>query len=137
MNQPQNEIKGLDYRDKQKQQILAQVPASLEYPSSSKIFFEEVKNRAVDKEQALIAQINLNSIFGDQKKTSSQTSAPQENNTPENVLGSILQSGSAGGKIERSRQIFKIIQKTGGVSIDGNNLNIFVDQQDTSIITTF
>ena len=33
-NQKQNEIKGLDYREKQKQN-LAQVPASLEYPSSS------------------------------------------------------------------------------------------------------
>ena len=32
-NQPPNEIKGLDYREKQKQQILAQVAASLEYPS--------------------------------------------------------------------------------------------------------
>ena len=36
MNQPQKEIKGVDYRDKQKQQILAEVPASLEYPSSKK-----------------------------------------------------------------------------------------------------
>ena len=34
-NQPQKEIKGLDCREKQKQQILAQVSASLEYPSSS------------------------------------------------------------------------------------------------------
>ena len=73
----------------------------------------------------------MNSWFRDQKKSNRQTSAPQKNNTPETVLVSILQSGSAGGEIERSRQILKAIQKTGGVSIDENHLNIFVDQQDT------
>ena len=65
--QPQKEIKGLDCREKQKQQILAQVPASLEYPSSPENKIEEGTNRAIDKEQALIAQINLNSRFQDQK----------------------------------------------------------------------
>ena len=93
---------------------------------------EEVLNGAIDKEQALIAQINLNSKFQYQKKSDRQSSAPQENNAPENFLGSLLQSGIAGGKIERSRQILKAIQKTDRVSIDENNLNIFLDQQDTS-----
>ena len=32
-----------------------------------------------------------------------QTSVPQKNNTPEKVLGCLLQSGIAGGKFERSR----------------------------------
>ena len=83
-NYPQKEIKGLDCHEKQKQ-ILAQVPASLEYPSSSEKKIEEGANRAIDQEQALIAQINLNSRFLDQKKSDRQASAPQESNTPEKV----------------------------------------------------
>ena len=73
------------------------------------------------------------------KKSNTETSITEENNdrpennTPDNVLGSLLQSGIAGGKIERSRQILKSIQKNEQVSIDENNQNIFVDQQDTSI----
>ena len=38
--------------------------------------------------------------------------------------------------MERSRQILKVIQKTDRVSLDENNFDIFVDQQDTSIIIT-
>ena len=34
-NQSQNELKSLDFREKQKQQTLSQVPASPEYSSSS------------------------------------------------------------------------------------------------------
>ena len=80
----------------------------------------------------------MNSRFQDQKKSDRLTSAPQENNTPEKVLGSVLQPGIAGGKIERSGQILKAIQITERVSIGENNLNIFVNQQDTSInITDF
>ena len=132
-NQAQNESNSMDYRQKQKQQILAQVPASQEYISSLEKQSEAVTNEANDKEQALIAQINLNSRLQDQKKSNRETSIPQENNTPDKVLDSLLQSGIAGGKIERSRQILKSIQKNERVSIDENNQNIFVDQQDTSV----
>ena len=129
----------MDYRQKQKQQILAQIPASQEYTSSLEKQSEAVTSQAIDKERALIAQINLNSRLQDQNKSNRETSIPQENNdrpennTPDKVLGSLLQSGIARGKIERSRQILKSIQKNDRVSIDENNQNIFVDQQDTSI----
>ena len=138
-NQAQNEIKSMDYRQKQKQQILAQIPASQEYTSSLEKQSEAVTSQAIDKERALIAQINLNSRLQDQNKSNRETSIPQENNdrpennTPDKVLGSLLQSGIARGKTERSRQILKSIQKNDRVSIDENNQNIFVDQQDTSI----
>ena len=131
-NQTQNESNSMDYRQKQKQQNLAQVPASQEYTSSLEKQSEAVTSLAID-EQALIAQINLNSRLQDQKKSNRETSIPQENITPDKVLGSLLQSGIAGGKIERSRQILKSIQKNERVSIDENNENIFVDQQDTSV----
>ena len=138
-NQAQNESKSMDYREKQKHQLLSQVPASQGYTSSLEKQSEAVTSQAIDKEQALIAQIDLNSRLHDQKKSNAETSIPQENidrpqnNTPDKVLGSLLQSGIAGGKIERSRQILKSIQKNERVSIDENNQNIFVDQQDTSI----
>ena len=138
-NQAQNESKSMHYRQKQKHQFLAQVPASQQYTSSLEKQSEAVTSKAIDKEQALIAQINLNSRLQDQKKSNTETSIPQQNNdrpesnTPDKVLGSLLQSGIAGGKIDRSRQIFKSIQKNERVSIDENNQNIFVDQQDTSV----
>ena len=112
-NQSQHERKRLEYCEKQKQQFLAQVPASTSLNSES----EATTNPPVDKEQALIAQINLNSSFQDQKKPSKETSTSQVNtdyqhkNTPDKVLAGLLQSGIAGGKIERSRQILKAIQK--------------------------
>ena len=92
----------------------------------------------------MIAQINLNSRFQDQKKPSKETSTSQvnteyqHNNTPDKVLAGLLQSGIAGGKIERSRQILKAIQKNNRATVDEINQNIFLDEQDTSIgITDF
>ena len=102
--QAQNESKYMDYRQTQKQQILAQVPASQEYTPSLEKQSEAVTSQAIDKEQALIAQINLNSRLQDQKRSNRETSIPQENNyrpqnnTPDKVLGSLLQSGIAGDK---------------------------------------
>ena len=129
-NQAQNGIEGLDYREKQK--ILAQVPASLEYPSS------EMKLKRSQTEQLMGGKHWLLKSIWDhgfriKKKSNRQTSAPQESidrlhsNTPEKVVGSLLQSGLAGGKIERSRQSVKAIQKTDRVRIDETNLYIFVD----------
>ena len=112
-NQSQHDSKRLDYCEKQKQQLLPQVPASTSLNSKS----EWTTNPPIDKKQALIAQINLNSRFQDQKKPSKETSTSQvntdyqQNNTPDKVLAGLLQSGIAGGKIERSRQILKAIQK--------------------------
>ena len=100
---------------------------------------EATTNPPIDKEQSLIAQINLNSRFQDQKKPSKETSTSQlntdyqQNNTPDKVLAGLLQSGIAGGKIERSRQILKTIQKNNRVTVDEINQNIFLDEQDTSI----
>ena len=54
-NQPLHESKRLEYSEKQKQQFLAQVPASTSLNSAS----EGTTNSPIDKEQALIAQINL------------------------------------------------------------------------------
>ena len=67
-NQSLNQSKSIDYRQKQKQQILAQVPESQEYTSSLEKQSEAVTSQAIDKEQALIAQINLNSRLQDKKK---------------------------------------------------------------------
>ena len=100
---------------------------------------EAFTNLAIDKEQALIAQIDLNSRLQDQKKvkyrdihpTRKQWS-PREYYTRQ-VLDSLLQSGIAGDKIERSEQSLKSIQKNERVSIVENNQNIVVDQQDTTI----
>ena len=131
-----NRDKGLDYREEKKQQIFDQVPASLEYSSSSEKNIEEVTTRAINEEQPLIAQISLNSRFQDQKMSNRQISAPQENKRPEKVSGSLLQFEIAGSKIERYRQLLKAIQKTSRVSIDENNLNLSVDQQVTSITKT-
>ena len=66
-NQAQNESKSMDFRQKQKQQILAQVTASPEYTFSLEKQSEVVTSQAFDKEQALIAQINLNSRLQDKK----------------------------------------------------------------------
>ena len=57
----------MDYHQKQKQQILAQVPASQEYTSSLEKLSEAVTSQAIYKEQALIVQINLNSRLQNQK----------------------------------------------------------------------
>ena len=124
---------------KSKKQILPQVHASQEFTSSLEKQSEAVTSQAIDEEQALVAQINLNSRLQDPKKSNTESSIPQENNyrpennTPDKVLGSLLQSGIAGSKIERSRQPLKSMQKNERVSIDEHNQNIFVDQQDTSI----
>ena len=129
----------MEYRENQKQQFLAPLPASQAYTSALEKQSQAVKSQAIDKEHALIAQINLNSRLQDQEKSNAETSIPQEtndrpqSNTPDKVLCSLLQSGIAWGKIERSRQILKSIQKNERVSIDDNNQNIFVDQQETSI----
>ena len=137
-HQAPNENKYTDHRQKQEQQILAQVHASQEYTYSLEKQSEAVTSQAIDKERALIAQMNLNSRLQDQKNSNRETSIPQENNdrpennTPHKVLGSLLQSGKAGRKFERSRQILKSIQKNERVSIDENNQNIFVDHRDTS-----
>ena len=86
----------------------------------------------------MIAQINSNSRFQDQKKPSKETSTSQlntdyqQNHTPDKVLAGLLQSGIAGGKIERSRQILKAIQKNNRVTVDINQNN-FLDEQGTSI----
>ena len=120
---------------KNKPQFLAQVPASTSLNSES----EGNTNLPIDKEQALIAQINLNSGFQDQKKPSKETSTSQasteyqQNNTPDKVLAGLLPSGIAGGKIERSRQMLKAIQKNKRVTVDEINQNIFLDEQNTSI----
>ena len=80
-------------------------PASTSLESES----EGTTNPPIDREQALIAQINLDSRFQDQKKPSKETSTSQintdyqQNNTQSKVLACLLQSGIAGGKIERSR----------------------------------
>ena len=139
-NQPQHESKRLDYCEKQKQQFLTQVPASTSLNSES----EGPTNPPIDKEQALIAQINLNSRFQDQQKPSKETSTSQlktdyqQNNTPDKVLAGLIQPGLAGGKIERSRQILKAIQENNRVTVDEINQDIFLDEQDTSIgITDF
>ena len=68
-NQPQHESKRPDFCEKQKQQFLAQVPASTSLNSES----EGTTNPPIDKEQALVSQINLNSRFQDQKKPSKET----------------------------------------------------------------
>ena len=84
-------------------------------------------------EQALIAQINLSSILQVKKNSNIHLSAPQVNidrsqsNTPDNVLGSLFQSGKVGDKSKRSQQNLKAIQKIDRVSIDENNLNILGD----------
>ena len=67
-NQAQNESKSTDDGQKQKQQNLAQVPASQEYTSSPEKQSEDVTRQAIDKEQALIAEINLYSRLQNRKK---------------------------------------------------------------------
>ena len=84
-NQPQHRSNRLDYCEKQKRQLLAQVPASTSFNSGD----EGTTIPTIDKEQALIAQINLNSRSQDQKKPSTETSMSQvntdyqQNNTPD------------------------------------------------------
>ena len=68
-NQAQNQNKRTDSREKQKMHILAQNPASLEYPSSQEKQSIAETSRAIDNEQALFAQINSNSRLQDNKKT--------------------------------------------------------------------
>ena len=116
-NQPQNESKRLEYRKIQKNQKLAQVTASLPH----KLFgrrdwsFHESPLSTRSKRWLLIT---FNSMFKDQIKPSTQSSTSQENtdyqqnNTSDKVSGSLLLSGMAGGKIERWKEIFKVIQKT-------------------------
>ena len=106
------------------------MPASTSLNSKS----EGTTNPHIDKEQALIAQINLNSKFQDHKKASKESSTSQvnvdyqQNNTPDKVLAGLLQSGRARGKIERSKQNLKAIQKNNRVTVDEINQNIFMDE---------
>ena len=103
-NQAQSKSKRIDYRKKQKQQTLPRLPASLECQSSPEKQNEAVTSQAIDKEQALIVQINLHSRLRDQKHSKAETSITQgkddrpRNNTPDKVIGSLLQSGIVGGK---------------------------------------
>ena len=85
----------------------------------------------------------MNSRFQDQKPSKETTTSQvntdyQHNNTPDKILAGLLQSGKFGGKIKRSRQILKAIQKNNRVTVDEINQNIFLDEQDSSIgITDF
>ena len=106
-NHAQNQNKSTDSRTPH---ILAQKPASLEYPSSQEKQSIAETSRAIDNEQALFAQVNSNSRLQDNKKTNREISIPRENNdrplnnTADKASGSPLQSGIPGGNIERSRQ---------------------------------
>ena len=57
-NQAQNGRKFMDYREKQRKHILAQVPASQEFTFSLEKQSEAVKSQGIDKEEALIACSN-------------------------------------------------------------------------------
>lgn len=133
------EVKNLDNREKQKRNFLSQFT-----PEDPPIAGADKKddNRTLDQEQALLAQINLNSRFNETKKqtlgtkTAESATDYQLSNGTDRVLASLLQSGITGGKIERSRQILKAIQQSERVYIDDNTQNIFLDQQDTLISVT-
>lgn len=133
------EVKNLDNREKQKRNFLSQFT-----PEDPPIAGADKKddNRTLDQEQALLAQINLNSRFNETKKQTLGTKAAESatdyqlSNGTDRVLASLLQSGITGGKIERSRQILKAIQQSERVYIDDNTQNIFLDQQDTLISVT-
>ena len=91
-NQTQKQSRRLNYCQKKKQQFPAQVVAS----TSSNNESEEITNPPIDKEQSLIAQVNLNSRFQAQKKPSTKTSTSQVNadywqsSTPDNVKASLM-----------------------------------------------
>ena len=138
----QKDVINLDNREKQKRSILAGFTPTSDEP---RLFSEaeQKENPLIEKEQAVLAQINLNSRFqekkksGLEKKTSEETSSQYPpNNSPDAILGNLLQSGITGGKIERSRQILKAIQQSERVLIDENTQTIFLDQQDTRIGVT-
>lgn len=143
--QGQKEVKTLDNREKQKRTFLSQFTPNPEEPPLHSAADTKDESQTFDKEQALLAQINLNSRFQEKKKQAIDTKTTERtdgdyqlNNTPDRILASLLQSGITGGKIERSRQILKAIHQSERVGIDDNTQSIFLDQQDTRIgITDF
>lgn len=142
-NQNQKEVKILDNREKQKRSLLAGFTPITDEPRLFSDTERKEEKPAIEKEQALLAQINLNSRFQEKNKTTHDSKTSQDttsqyltNSTPDSILANLLQSGITGGKIERSRQILKAIQQSDRVLIDENTETIFLDQQDTRIGVT-
>lgn len=139
-------------REKQKQEILSKVeellPPRLETLSTvedSKPLDTLKSNNqgseflegptAVLPDQALVAQLNLNSRFSSKKTAdigNEDTNSFRKNPSNE-VLSNLLQSGISGGKVERSRQIIDKIQECNRTTIDETTHSIILDQQDTKI----
>ena len=86
-------------------------------------------------DDALVAQLNLNSRYPSEKEINKSSEKVNEarQKLSDQVLSNFLESGVTGGKVERSRQILKKIEDCERTTIDDTNHTIILHRQDTEI----
>ena len=129
------QAKNPDAREKQKQQILSNMGRDTGYLRQEDNYMEVSEPLQRSSEDALVAQLNLNSRYPTEKEINKSSEKVNEARQKpcEQVLSNLLESGVTGGKVERSRQILKKIEDCERTTIDDTNHTIILDQQDTEI----
>ena len=129
------QAKNPDAREKQKQQILSNMGRDTGYLRQEDNYMEVSEPLQRSSEDALVAQLNLNSRYPTEKEINKSSEKVNEarQKPSEQVLSNLLESGVTGGKVEMSRQILKKIEDCERTTIDDTNHTIILDQQDTEI----
>ena len=129
------QVKKPDAREKQKQHILSNLGQDTDYLHRQEKDMDVSEPSKQSSEDALVAQLNLNSRYPTEKDISKSSEKVNEarQKPSDLVLSNLLESGVTGGKVERSRQILKKIEDCERTTLDDTNHTIILDQQDTGI----
>ena len=129
------QVKKPDAREKQKQHILSNLGQDTDYLHRQEKDMDVSEPSKQSSEDALVAQLNLNSRYPTEKdiSKSSEKVIEARQKPSDLVLSNLLESGVTGGKVERSRQILKKIEDCERTTLDDTNHTIILDQQDTGI----
>ena len=129
------QVKKPDAREKQKQHILSNLGQDTDYLHRQEKDMDVSEPSKQSSEDALVAQLNLNSRYPTEKDISKGSEKVNEarQKPSDLVLSNLLESGVTGGKVERSRQILKKIEDCERTTLDDTNHTIILDQQDTGI----
>ena len=129
------QVKKPDAREKQKQHILSNLGQDTDYLHRQEKDMDVSEPSKQSSEDALVAQLNLNSRYPTEKDISKSSEKVNEARQKPSylVLSNLLESGVTGGKVERSRQILKKIEDCERTTLDDTNHTIILDQQDTGI----
>ena len=124
-----------DACEKQKQHILSNMGQDTGCLNRKEKYMEGSEPSQRLSEDALVAQLNLNSRYPTEKEINKSSEKVNEarQKPSDQVLSNLLESGVTGGKVERSRQILKKIEDCERTTIDDTNHTIILDQQDTEI----